>query len=83
MLITDTTMGKPQSKNVNQNGDPQDTVIQTQEEHSDDHRLQELLLWCILVTVVLQLAITLYKQLKKREKKIALNAARSIAALDV
>lgn len=76
-------MGKSQSKNVNQNGDPQITVIQTQEQHTDDHQQQELLLWIILATVLVHLAITLYKTLKKREKKIALNAARSIAALNV
>lgn len=76
-------MGKHQSKNINQNGDPQVTVIQNQEQHSVEHEFHNLLLWLILMTVLAQLVITLYGEYKKREKKVALNAARSIAALNV
>lgn len=59
-------MGKSQSKNTNQNGDPQVTVIQNQEQHSVEHDSQSLLLWMILAIVLLQLGITLYKSQRSR-----------------
>lgn len=75
-------MGKHQSKENNENGDIQLTVIQDQQQqHSADHEEQTLLLWLILVTVLIHLAITLYKMYKKREKSIAVKAARSVAAI--
>lgn len=75
-------MGKHQSKENNENGDIQLTVIQDQQQqHSADHEEQTLLLWLILVTVLIHLAIKLYKMYKKREKSIAVKAARSVAAI--
>lgn len=75
-------MGKTQSKSAN-NGDAQVTVIQNQELHSEEHEQQSLMLWLILVVVIMQLVIKLYQMYKNREKKIALKAARSIAAINV
>lgn len=75
-------MGKTQSKNSENVGDAQVTVIQTQEQHSIDHEAQQLLLWLILVAVLIQLAIKLYETYKQRERKIALKAARSVAAMN-
>lgn len=74
-------MGKPQSK-VIENGDAQVTVIQNQEIHSIEHGQQFIILWVILVAVLMQLAFTLHGAYKKLEKRNALKAARSIAALD-
>lgn len=75
-------MGKHQSKENNENGDIQLTVIQDQQQqHSADHEEQTLLLWLILVTELIHLAIKLYKMYKKREKSIAVKAARSVAAI--
>lgn len=76
-------MGKNQSKSTNNAGDPQVTVINTQEQHTADHEQQSLLLWLILIVVILQLVIKLYETYKKREKRIAMKAARSIASLNV
>lgn len=74
-------MGKPNSKNEN-NSDNLITVVQNQENHSQDHEQQTLILWLILVAVLFQLAFTLYAAYTKRERKNALRAARSIAAID-
>lgn len=77
------TMGKTQSKQNNENGDLQLTaIVQNQEDHTDEHGVQTLLLWVILFVVLVQLIITVYGAYKKREEKIALNAAKSIAALN-
>lgn len=78
-------MGKTQStQQSNENGDVKlTTIIENQQGHGDEHELQTLLLWLILVTVVLHLGIILYAAFKNREKKIALKAAKSIAALNI
>ena len=75
-------MGKTQSKSVENTGDAQITVIQqTQEAHSEDHQQHEILLWIVLAMVAIQLIIKLYEVYKKHERKLALKAARSVAAI--
>lgn len=77
-------MGKHQSKQHNENGDLHlTTVVRNQQTHDEYHVQQTLLLWSILIVVVIHLAIVLYGLHKKREQRVALKAAKSIAALNV
>lgn len=77
-------MGKTQTKQANENGDVQLTaIVEKQQTHDEHHQLQILLLWLILIIVAIHLAIVLYGLYKKREKQIALKAAKSIAALNM
>lgn len=74
-------MGKTVSKKVDNAGDAHVTVVQTQQQHSEEHEAQQFLLYVILVAVIIQLAIKLYETYKQRERKVALKAARSGATV--
>lgn len=82
MILIAKKMGKTQSKN--ENGDVQlTTIVQNQENHSEDHNTQIIISWLILAAVLMQLIITLYTLYKRRERKVAIKAAKSVAALDM
>jgi heme/copper-type cytochrome/quinol oxidase subunit 4 len=71
------------SPKVNQEGDHDLTIINTQEVHTDFHLSHELKLNIILGLLVVQLVLALYKTLVKRERKRATRiAAKSIANLN-
>lgn len=74
-------IGKPNSKTVNNRGDPQTIIINQLEEHTEWHASHELKLTVILVAVVFQFLITCYLLWKKQSRKQALKAARSVAQL--
>ena len=76
-------MGKTQSRNVGSSGDAQVNIVNSLEDHSAAHESHELKLWIILVVVIAQLLILLYKQNQRAAKKRALKAAVSVAKLDV
>lgn len=77
-------MGKTQSKQYNENGEVKlTTIVQNQQTHSEDHEEHTLMLWLILAAVLIQLTITLYTLYKRRERKVAIKAAKSVAALDI
>lgn len=72
-------MGKTSSKSqVTHNADPQVRIINNQEYHNEQLENHEFLLYLILATVVIQLIITLYNMLKRRERKRALRIAKSL-----
>ena len=71
-------MGKPQSKVVSHNGDPQVRIINMQEMHTEQH---ELKLYLILGIVIIQLGITIYRLRKKNMRKQAIKTAKSIINL--
>lgn len=72
-------MGKSNSKStVNHNSDPQVRIINTQETHSEVLDHHEFLIVMILIVVVVQLALTLYSLLQRRERKRALKFAKSM-----
>lgn len=75
-------MGKANSKStVNHNEDPQIRVINTQEYHGEILDHHGFLLYVILVVVVAQLLLTLYKLLVRKERKKALKLAKSLDKL--
>lgn len=74
-------MGNLKSKVVNQDDDHDLTIINTQEVHTDFHISHELKL-NIIGLLVLQVLLTLYKLLVKRERKRANKlSVRSVADL--
>ena len=74
-------MGKTQSKAISQSGDPQVTVIQNQEVHTQMHEDHEIKLWIILALLCILVLFKIQSVYKKRERKTAIKAARSVAAL--
>ena len=58
-------------------------IVNSLEGHSAAHESHELKLWIILVAVIAQLLILLYKENQRAAKKRALKAAVSVAKLDV
>ena len=55
-------MGKTQSRNVGSSGDAQVNIVNSLEDHSAAHESHEIKLWIILVAVMIQLLLLLYKQ---------------------
>lgn len=75
-------MGKTSSKSeVVHNADPQIRIINNQEEHAEQLERHETLICVILVCVVVQLGLTLYMLLRKREEKRAIKRVKSLATL--
>lgn len=74
-------MGKSVSKSENQ-GENLITVIQNQVSHGQDHEQQTAILWLILSIVLVQLMLTLHAAYKKRERRNAIKAARSVANIN-
>lgn len=71
------------SPKVTQNGDHDINIINTQEVHTNFHIDHEQKLLIIMILVIIQLSITVYKLLAKREKrKVIRNNARSMANLN-
>lgn len=74
---------KKSSPKTEQSGDSDVNIINTQDFHTELHLDHELKLWVIIFLISLQLAVTVYKVIAKRErKKAARMMARSIAHLN-
>lgn len=72
-------MGKSNSKSAGtRNADPQIRIVDNQELHGEMLEHHESLIYIILAIVVVQLLITLYTILKRREQKRAFKHARSM-----
>lgn len=76
-------MGKSQSKDVKNSGDPQVNIINTLESHEELHYDHELKLWILLAINVLQITWTILKYFQKRVQKKAFNqGVKSMDALN-
>lgn len=75
-------MGNSKSKSdVVHNADPQIRIVNNQNYHSELLEQHELLLFYIAAVVTIQLMLTLYAMLKRRERKRAFKLAKSIENL--
>ncbi|XP_058827641.1 uncharacterized protein LOC131687569 [Topomyia yanbarensis] len=76
-------MGKTQSRGVQNAENAQVNVVNTLDSHTDAHDAHELKLWIILVAVLAQLFVIIYREHQRSTKKRAMKAALSVAKLDV
>lgn len=81
MCDIEDTMGLYSSKKVENNGDPQVTIINHLENHAKMHEAQQIALSIMLVLVVAFAVLKLYRAYKECTKVQALKAARAAAVL--
>ena len=75
-------MGNEQSSENNNVGDTQINILNKLENHSSKHDDHEIKLYIILIIVILQLSLTVYRIYKKFSKNQALKAAKTITKLE-
>ena len=76
-------MGKTYSKNFENKGDLQVSIVNSLESNSSAHEEHELKLWVIIALLVVLLGINLHKLYAQKVKRKALKSAMSIAQVDV
>lgn len=82
MKVHNSTMGKTSSKSeVAHNADPQIRIFNQQQQHGEQLEQHTTLIYIILICVVVQLGLTLYALLRKREQRRAVKRVKSLAAL--
>lgn len=74
-------MGKPNSKQVQNSGDPQVNILNKLDIHDSLHESHEIKLLLILLVVCVQLVITIYQLFKRHSRAQTLKLAKSIANL--
>ena len=75
-------MGKSYSRNVENEGNPQVSIINALEEHGNYHNEHELKLWAIIVMLGILLGINMHTLYASRRRKQAVRSARSLARVD-
>lgn len=75
-------MGNSKSKNSVNSENPQVQILNQLEMHEELHAQNDLKVTIILVIVVFQLFLTLYRLYKEHTKTQALKAAKSLADID-
>lgn len=73
------TMGTTETKEAKNSGDPQVQILNQLNSHEERHAEHEVKLNIIIVIVMLQLLITIYRIYKKNARVQALKAAKSVA----